>query len=303
MDGGERDLKRNAFDSIHPIVEIAFFAFTLAMPMLFLHPVMLGISFATSLIWFLMIKGRKSISFLLKFVLPVMVAAAVLNPAFNHRGMTILFYLRYNPITLESVFYGAASAAMFGTVLLWFACFNAIMTSDKIIYLFGRIIPSLSLIISMVFRFVPLFKEQTARIALARRCMGEDVRKGDLMKRVKNGLAILSALISWALENSIITADSMRARGFGLRGRTNFSRYRFDGRDVMIGILLALGMGFVSFGVTSNTISIRYFPRFVMNKFSPLAIACCAVYALTLMIPIIINLKEAAVWRCLKSKI
>ena len=51
--------------------------------------------------------------------------------------------------------YGLASAALLSATLLWFTCYNTVMTSDKFIYLFGRVIPALSLVLSMTMRFVP----------------------------------------------------------------------------------------------------------------------------------------------------
>lgn len=89
-----------------------------------------------------------------------MLLTAILNPIFNHKGLTVLFYLKRNPVTLESVAYGAASGVMLGSVLLIFSCFNRIITDDKILYLFGRIIPSLAVVLSMALRFVPLFTTQ-----------------------------------------------------------------------------------------------------------------------------------------------
>jgi energy-coupling factor transport system permease protein len=46
---------------------------------------------------------------------------------------------------------------MLAAVISWFSCYNAVMTSDKFVYLFGRVIPALSLILSMTLRFVPKF--------------------------------------------------------------------------------------------------------------------------------------------------
>ncbi len=66
------------------------------------------------------------------------------NPAFNHEGATILAYLPSgNPLTLEFIVYGLSAAVMMASVILWFSCYNAVMTSDKFVYLFGRVIPAL----------------------------------------------------------------------------------------------------------------------------------------------------------------
>ncbi len=44
-----------------------------------------------------------------------------MNLAFNHEGATILAYLPSgNPLTLESIAYGFAAAAMLAAVVLWF---------------------------------------------------------------------------------------------------------------------------------------------------------------------------------------
>lgn len=96
------------------------------------------------------------------------------------------------------------------------------MTSDKFVYLFGRIIPALSLVLSMSLRFVPRFTAQIKVISNAQKCVGRDVGSGGLIKRAKQGIKILSILVTWALENAIDTADSMKDRGYGLPGAPPF---------------------------------------------------------------------------------
>ena len=88
-------------------------------------------------------------------------------------------------MTLESILYGIVAASMVATVICWFSCFNKIMTSDKFIYLFGRIIPSLSLILSMTFRFVPKFKEQVQEVSNAQKSMGRDTSEGLYLQELK----------------------------------------------------------------------------------------------------------------------
>lgn len=295
--------QRDSFSTVNPIIAFVFFAFALIMSMLLMHPVLTGISFFAALVWLFLLRGRKAFGLLLKFVLPVMILTAILNPLFNHGGVTILFYLRYNPITLESILYGAASALMLGTVITWFACFNAVFTADKIVYLTGRLAPSLSLIISMALRFVPLFTKQAGRIALARRGAGSDASSRNIFKKARSGLSTLSALITWALESSVTTADSMRARGYGLHPRRSFANYRFDSRDAAVGGAIAAGILLTGLAAAFRVFSVRFFPSFQLNDFSPLFIAACAVYALVLLIPTIMYLEEAVKWRLLRSKI
>lgn len=116
---------------------------------------------------------------------------------------------------------------MLVSVLNWFSCYQVVMTSDKFIYLFGKAIPAMSLILSMVLRFVPKFKNQIVKISNAQKCIGRDVTNGNMLMKAKHGMKILSIMTTWALENSVETADSMKSRGYGLRGRNNFSICRF----------------------------------------------------------------------------
>ncbi len=271
--------------------------------MLLMHPVIIAITFVSGLIWSCMLRGKAAFGFLLKFVLPVMLIVAVLNPLFNHRGFTTLFYLRDNPVTAESIYYGMISSASFGSVLIWFSCFNEVMTSDKTIYIFGRLAPSISLLISMILRFVPLFKRQAKKISLAQTGMGESASQGNLLNRAKHGLSIMSALITWGLESAVTTADSMRSRGNGLPGRTQYSPYKFDSRDVVLSVVLMLCMAVLGAASGLNRLSINFYPAFVMKQDGIIAIAALAGYALLLFIPILINVKEDIVWRSLKSKI
>lgn len=172
---------------------------------------------------------KKAVSTLVKFALPVFLLTVIINPAFSHGGVTRLCYLPGgNPLTLESIVYGVSAGTMFVTVIMWFCAFNAEFTSDKFIYVFGRIIPSLSLVISMSLRFVPRFKKQLGEITVAQRCIGRDVSSGNLFRRLKIAVSILSIMVTWALQNAIETADSMKSRGYGLKGRTAFSVYRFS---------------------------------------------------------------------------
>ena len=130
---------------------------------------------------------------------------AVTNPLFAHNGETILFFMNDNPITLEAFVYGAALAIMIVGVMFWCKNYNLIMTSDKFIYLFGKAIPRLSLVLSLALRFIPLFKEQIHKINQTQKVMGlysTDSR----MDRLMSGMRVFNSILSWAIENSLETA-------------------------------------------------------------------------------------------------
>ena len=135
---------RDAFSGYHPAVCFLYFVLVLGLTMLVMHPVSLAVSLGSAIAYSVMLNGRRAVRFQLRIILPMMLLAALVNPAFNHAGVTVLAYLPSgNPLTLESILYGIAAAAMLAAAMSWFSCYTAVMTSDKFVYLFGRVIPAL----------------------------------------------------------------------------------------------------------------------------------------------------------------
>jgi len=271
--------------------------------MLFMHPVFLCVSFVSAVIYSVYLNGMKAVKFLTVYMLPMLLVVAIINPLFYHEGATILFQLNDNPITYEAVCYGISSAVMFVSVIIWFSCYNSVMTSDKFIYLFGRIIPSVSLILSMTLRFVPKFKEQIKVISNAQKCIGRDASNGNLWRKARNGIAIISILITWALENAIDTADSMKCRGYGLMRRTSFSNYRFDNRDKSFAGFMLILIIIVLLGAFSGENTIDYYPSICIKSISTASIVVYISYAALLLIPIALNIKEDVKWYHMKLKV
>ncbi len=291
------------FKTYHPIVNFTYFVFVIGFSMFFMHPICLCISLICGFTCLVMLKGKKGIKSL-AYILPVLITAAIMNPAFNHAGVTVLGYLPSgNPLTLESIMYGLAAGAMLASVICWFSCYSEVMTSDKFIYLFGKIIPSLSLILSMTLRFVPKFSAQLKTVANAQKCISRDTSDGSVVRRARHGLTILSAMVTWSLENAIETADSMKSRGYGLPGRTAFSIFTFDKRDRNALLFILVSGIYIIIGSVAGSISFRYFPSVKTGGFSPYGISVFFVYFLLCICPVIIELWEVRKWKVLRSKI
>lgn len=271
--------------------------------MVLTHPVAQIISLTSAALYTISVEGTKSVQFLLRYCLPMVLLTAFVNPAFNHEGTTILLYFSNgNPLTLESILYGFSAGGMLVTILLWFTNFNRVMTSDKFIYLFGRIIPALSLILSMSLRFVPKFKTQMNTVTEAQRSIGRDVSSGSLWSRTKIAISIFSIMITWALENAIETADSMKSRGYGLKGRTAFATYCIAERDKYVLIWLGFCGLFLLSGTILMAFGFRYFPNVRYASFDKTTIPFYCIYLALGITPVVLNWKEERKWKTILSK-
>ena len=296
-------ISKDTFSGYHPIINFLYFGMVLVFSMFFTHPVCGGISLAAAVSYSVYLKGRKAVRFGTFYMLPLMLLTMLINPAFSHAGGTILTYLPTgNPLTLESITYGIGSAVTLITVIIWFTCYNEVLTADKFVYLFGRIIPALSLVLSMTLRFVPKFRAQLKVVTNAQRDLGRDVSTGSVLTRIKNAVTILSIMLSWALENAIETADSMKSRGYGLPGRTAFSIYRFDSRD-RLALLWLLGCGaYIMLGWFAGASYWRYFPTMKSVNIGAYPVSFFAVYFALCLTPVVLNVKEDRKWTHLQSE-
>lgn len=289
---------KDAFSGLHPAVGFAYFAAVIVFTMIYMHPWLLAISLLASASYVCILKGARSFLKTLAYLIPFLLLMSVFNALFNHAGVTPLFYLKNgNAITREALVYGFFASVMFASVILWFSCFNEIMTADKLLFLFGRLSPSVSLLLSMSLRLVPRFGEKIRSIAASRAQIGLGSSEGSFVHRLKCSARILSVAVSWALEGSIISADSMKSRGYGAARRTSFSVYRFDSRDgaaLTVSVILCAA---VIFAVASGSIYARFYPSVILSGGSAFSILGTAAFAALCFIPHLFDLKEAYVWR------
>ena len=289
-------MTHDAFSRCHPAVNFLFFVAALGCGMVIQHPAYILAGVVSGGLYFCLLYGRRGFS-RIGMLLPLPILTAVLNPLINHRGKAVLFLVMGKPYTLEALCYGLALGGIFLVMMLWFGCYSAVLTSDKFTSLFGSVIPSLSLLLVMVLRLIPAFTRKTKQVLDARRAIGMGAEQtGSIPEKLRSGMTVLSALTSWALEGSIITADSMRSRGYGCGKRTSFRLYRMTGRDWVL--LTLIGALFCIVLLAGGT-DASYTPAM---KVAPLGWGFPA-YCALLLIPTIFEGKEAAAWRISISKI
>ena len=294
----------DGFYKFHPLINLIYFLSVILFAMFLKHPAALIISLFASIFYAGILVGRKALFSSLLFVLPVMVFSAVLNPLFNHEGVTILTYLKSgNPLTMESIVYGIYASAVIADVIYWFICFNKIITTDKIVYLFGKIMPSLSILISVSVRFVPRFVRQFKDTINAQKCMGRDISKTGLKNKLKAATDVTSQMITHSLETAVETSDSMKSRGYGTFNRTSYSIFKFRKKDFVLLAAMLLFIVYTLVGIILKSMYFEYFPYVKSCNFTAYSVSVFASYLLLCATPLIINVWEAVRWKLLKSKI
>ena len=289
----------DAFSKCHPAVNFLFFVGAIGMSVVIQHPFFLLAGAVTGGIYYLLLNGKKGCKTILS-LLPMFVILAAVNPLFNTLGATALFYLGSRPYTLEALLYGAAIAGMFVIMMLWFGCYNKVLTSDKFTALFGNLIPSISLLLVMVFRMVPNFIRKTGQIIGARKSIGKGAGEAASKKeKLSDGMTVLGALTGWALEDSVVTGDSMRARGYGAAKRSSFMIYRMTLTDWMLLGVMAIFAGLTIIAGCLGQLTAAFVPYVAVAPVSWGLVT----YICYLMIPIVLHLKEAIQWHISRSKI
>lgn len=234
-------------------------------------------------------------------MLPLFLVLTLINPLFNRYGERVLFWYFGRPYTWEALLYGMAISGIFLEMLLWFGCYNAVLTSDKFTSLFGNVIPALSLLLVMVLRLIPNFLRKATQIAGARKSIGKGAAEGDTNKeKLEDGMSILGALTSWALEGSVVTADSMRSRGYGTGKRSSFMIYTMTSLDWGLLAAFSVLLGLVVF-VGDKTAT--FTPELSIVRIGGWNSLGLAAYGVFLLLPTVLHIKEAIQWHISRSRI
>lgn len=278
------------FDSYHPSINFIYFAAVIAATLLFRQPVYIALSFCCAGAYLVQLRGRKGLAFAAA-LLPLAALFTLWYSVYHHFGVTVLRQnFIGNQVTLEAVVYGAAWGISIGAVLLWLACMHAIVTSDKVVYLFGRISPKLSLFLSVALRMVPRIKVQARRVNQAQRTIGCGTDQGNVLMRLRNCLRLCSSVITWTVESLIIGSESMRSRGYTLRGRTAYAIYRFDYRDRILVVVLFACLTAMSMAVLLDQTSMIFDPALILTPITGISYVFYGIYALFCLLPMLLQL-------------
>ena len=289
----------DAFSKCHPATNFLFFAGAISASVIIQHPAYLTVGILTGAVYYLLLNGRKGWKLIFGLI-PLWLFITAINPLFNTYGITPLFQLFGRPYTLEALYYGAAVASVFTVMLLWFGCYNKVLTSDKFTSLFGNLIPAISLLLVMVFRMVPNLMRKATQFTGARKSIGKGAGENATTKeKLNDGMTVLGALTSWALEGSVVTGDSMRSRGYGTAKRSSFMIYRMTATDWLLLACMLVLLVLVVIAAFLNQMEATYTPAFEITSISFWIIPYMAYF----LIPIALHTKEAIQWHISRSKI
>ena len=290
------------FEKCHPAVNFIYFAGVIAGTVAFQHPIFLAISFLCAFGYSIKRNGWKALVFNL-VLLPLIAGFALYYSSYHHFGVTVLEQnMIGNNMTLESLVYGCVLGAVMAGVLMWFSCVFSIFTTDKVVYLFGKVSPRLSLFLAIALRMIPRIKKEAKKINTAQKGIGRGTNQGNFFQRIKNCIRIFSMLITWTIESLTTASESMRSRGSSLRGRKAFSIYRFDDRDRAHVIGMFLCMTLTVMAVMLKQTNIFYDPKIIMTPVTSMSYLFYAGYALFCLMPLGLELwTEYRFWRARKA--
>ena len=284
----------SSFEELHPACLFSYFVAVMVLFFLCHHPLAMVLACACALFFLYNIEGRRAFSWC-KWMLPVVLFIAVVNPLLNHRGVTRLFKLGNQWITLEAIAYGITAGLSLAALILWFGCYSEVMTSEKFLYLFGKIAPASALLISMALQLVPKLNRQLTEIRESQEMLRPE--RKNLSGKLGTALRHTSTLVGWSLEGAVEQTDSMKARGYGLKRRTTFHLFHFDSRDLRFfcGVMILFGVCVIARAFGHGTM--EFYPRMDAVITGQSGILLYILFGMLAFLPAILEGKEALVWR------
>ena len=281
-------MAKGMFATCHPAVCMTYFIAAICFAFCSMHPVYVCLSLMGAVAYAVFLKGPGGLVRSLLWFFPFAGFLVVVNALFKSAGATVLWKAGFVYITYEGLMNGLSIGGMLLAVLLWFSCYNVVMTDDKFTYLFGKVAPTVSLVVSMVSRWVPRMVARGRSVYAAQAALEgpDDGRHG----RVRRATRMSTALVGLGLEDSIQTSDSMRARGYGAaHRRTSYASYPWRVREIVLMAILVAFIVVNIVGMVQVTVGFVYYPYISSVHMSWGYVT----YALMLVIPFIVEAERA----------
>ncbi|MDO4182423.1 MAG: energy-coupling factor transporter transmembrane component T [Coriobacteriia bacterium] len=273
------------FEGFHPAFAALYFAAVLGLTMCVLNPVTVCMSAVVGFVLHGRLSGFGVAGRQLAWQVGVLlVLTTLLNAVLSSAGSTVLFRLGPFCISFESVAFGACMGGLLVAMLQWFSCAAKVLTSSNVMALLGPVAPNVGLLLTMSMRLVPQFLRRGTRIHQVRSACtaagNAPVRgMGDRFRQ-------LTVLMSWGMEDSLESADAVRARGWGAaKRRTSYACRRFRILDAAACALLAALVALCVVCAVAACARFSFYP--VISGFGP-AVAYLP-FAALLLVPAVLE--------------
>lgn len=212
---------------LHPLVLIVYITIILIGLMVFRDIMFLIVGLVALIINLFAIEEMETIKQGAKGLLIMNVVIIILNPLFNRRGETILFYFYGQQVTLEAVLIGVQNALSLSAILILFMLLNKILSMDGLLFLLTKLSKRWAMLIMISLNFVPALRNKVQNmqeVQVTKRVVDDDEHP---ISAAKTGMVFIEALLNQSLEDAMIAADSMTARGYGSAERSHYHNYSF----------------------------------------------------------------------------
>lgn len=272
----------NRFRTYHPFVIFFYFAVVITFSLWCKHPVCVIISYVFSLLHSVILKAKYT-----KYCIIFTILWALAYPLISHKGTSVLMYLPDgNPLTAESMVYGWASALSVASAVQWFLCSAKVLTTDKLMCVFGKLHPNISLFFSIILRIIPQFTNRMRKTLRAGEGIGKTTKRGNIFKRCSVWLSTFYATLLLMAENVIESVHTSKARGYGVTKRSSYSLYVFKNTDAVMMVVISLLALYIIFTIPTIAKHYHYFPSLY---FSPGNISYFCVHLVLCSLPLFVE--------------
>jgi energy-coupling factor transport system permease protein len=285
------------FKRMHPLVSFCYYVGAIALMIILQHPIFLGAAFLIILAINFLEDHLKGVTHWLFFMITSGILIIVLNPIFNERGRHVLFEIFHHRITLEAAVFGIMNALLMIGVMALFVSYNEVMSPNKLLYLFSKLLPQFAVLLMLTLRFIPLMKRRLAEISAVQTSKGLSMVHGKWLDKAKTGILYVQVLLVYSLEEAIQTADSMKARGYGHGKLTSYEYFIFKKRDLFALLYLLAVFLLVLIGRMKGYGYLTIYPVMESALISPSEFFFLFLYLLFLSFPLVAGVGGYVRWR------
>lgn len=288
---------KGRFERFHPLVSFLFYAGAVSLLIIMLHPIFLIAGLIAVFIINFMHDRLRGLRRWYIFIISTFLILLITNPLFNERGRHVLFEINDHRITLEAVVYGGMNALSIIGIIALFISYNIIMTPNKLLFLFSKVMPQFAVLLMLTLRFIPLMRRRMEEISMVQRSRGSSVTEGKWGTRAKTGMLYVQTLLTYSLEEAIQTADSMNARGYGKGNRTSYEYFKLKKTDLLSIVYLVALFSFIMLERFSGFGVLTIYPLMEAWQFSVRDTLAFIGYFMFLSFPIIVEVGGMVRWR------